>query len=161
VKYHMKRQEKEVKDSTLLRKMLKQTKYVTIAMAMNNHPYLVSLNHGYDPEENCIYFHCAKEGKKIDYMRANSEIWGQALLDFGFDSKWCTQSYDTVMFKGRVSFVEGIKQKQKAFLVINSQLKSPPERLKKIMKTNIRNTAVGRIDIESLSGKKSKEVTIT
>ncbi len=161
MKYHMRRQEKEVKDSIFLRRILKQVKYVTIAMAMDNHPYLVSLNHGYDPKENCIYFHCANEGKKIDYMKANSEIWGQALLDFGFDSKWCTQSYATVMFKGKVSFIEDIRRKRKAFLVINTQLKSPPERLKEIMKTNLRNTAVGRIDIESLSGKKSKEVTIT
>ena len=157
----MRRQEKEIKDSLLLRRILKQVKYVTIAMAMDNHPYLVSLNHGYDPKENCIYFHCANEGKKIDYMKANSEIWGQALLDFGFDSKWCTQSYATVMFKGKVSFIEDIRRKRKAFLAINAQLKSPPERLKEIMKTNLRNTAVGRIDIESLSGKKSKEVTIT
>ncbi len=161
MKYHMRRQDKEIKDSTLLREILKQAKYVTIAMAMGNHPYLVSLNHGYDPEENCIYFHCAKEGKKIDYMKANGEIWGQALLDFGYDPKQCTQSYATVMFRGKVSFVEGTRQKRKAFLVINSQLKSPAERLKEIMKTNLPNTAVGKIDIVSLSGKKSKEVTIT
>ncbi len=157
----MRRQDKEIKNSTLLRKILKQAKYITIALAMDNNPYLVSLNHGYAPKENCIYFHCAKEGKKIDYMKANSEIWGQALLDFGYDSKWCTQSYATVMFKGKVSFIEDLRQKQKAFLVINSQLKSPPERLKEIMKTDLEKTTVGRIDIESLSGKKSKEVTIT
>jgi len=65
------------------------------------------------------------------------------------------------MFKGKVSFLEGTRQKRKAFLIINSQLKSPPERLKEIMKTNLRNTAVGRMDIEYLSGKKSKEVIIT
>ena len=65
------------------------------------------------------------------------------------------------MFKGKVSFIEGLRQKRKAFLVINNQLKSPPERLKEIMKTNLGKTSVGRIDIEHLSGKKSKEVTIT
>jgi len=65
------------------------------------------------------------------------------------------------MFKGKVSFLEGTRQKRKAFLIINSQLKSPPERLKEIMKTNLRNTAVGRMDIEYLSGRKSKEVIIT
>ena len=157
----MRRQDKEIKDASLLRKILGQAKYVTLAIAMNSHPYLVSLNHGYDPKENSIYFHCANEGKKIDYMKANSEIWGQALLDFGYDSKWCTQSYATVMFKGKVSFIEDLRQKRKAFLVINSQLKSPPQRLKEIMKTSLRKTAVGRIDIEYLSGKKSKEVTIT
>lgn len=157
----MRRRDKEIKDSALLRKVLAQTKYITIAMAMGNHPYLVSLTHGYDPEENCIYFHCAKEGKKLDYIKANSEIWGQALLDFGYDSKWCTQSYATVMFKGKVSFVEEPEQKRKAFLIMNEQLKAPPERLRRILKSKLRNTAIGRIDIEFLSGKKSKEVTLT
>jgi len=160
MKYHMRRHDKEIKDAVLLRKILSQTRHVTIAMAKDNHPYLVSLNHGYDSERNCIYFHCAKEGKKLDFMRANSEVWGQALVDFGYDAKECTQSYATVMFRGKVSFIDDAEQKRKAFLIMNDQLKSSRKRLERILKTKLSNAVVGRIDIDFMSGKKSKEVTI-
>ncbi|GAG43343.1 unnamed protein product, partial [marine sediment metagenome] len=59
------------------------SKYITIAMSNDNEPYLATLSHGYNAEEKCIYFHCAKEGKKIDILNENDVVWGQALIDRG------------------------------------------------------------------------------
>lgn len=64
--YHLKRKDLEITDVNIIKKILKSTKYVTIALSMDNKPYLVSLSHGYDEKRNCIYFHCAGEGKKLD-----------------------------------------------------------------------------------------------
>jgi len=44
---------------------------------MDNEPYLVSLSNGYDEAINCLYFHCADEGKKAAYLKANSKLWGK------------------------------------------------------------------------------------
>ena len=72
--YHVRRKDKEITDIAVLKKILKSAKYVTIAFSMDNQPYLVSLSHGYDENRNCIYFHCAKEGKKLDYLKSNSTM---------------------------------------------------------------------------------------
>jgi nitroimidazol reductase NimA-like FMN-containing flavoprotein (pyridoxamine 5'-phosphate oxidase superfamily) len=45
-------------------------------MTRDERPYLVSLNHGYDEGNRCIYFHCAKDGKKLEYVEANDSVWG-------------------------------------------------------------------------------------
>jgi nitroimidazol reductase NimA-like FMN-containing flavoprotein (pyridoxamine 5'-phosphate oxidase superfamily) len=71
MRYHLRRKDKEVTDEAAMRRVLKTAKFVTIAMTRDDRPYLVSLNHGYDEENRCIYFHCAKEGKKLDYLEAN------------------------------------------------------------------------------------------
>jgi nitroimidazol reductase NimA-like FMN-containing flavoprotein (pyridoxamine 5'-phosphate oxidase superfamily) len=84
MKYRLRRKDKEISDQTELRNILKITKYVTIALCMDNRPYLVSLSHGYDETRNCIYFHCAKAGKKIDYIKSNNTVWGQAIEDHGY-----------------------------------------------------------------------------
>ncbi len=57
--FHVRRKDQEITDSDELKKILKSTKYVTIAFCMENEPYLVSLSHGYDEKRNCLYFHCA------------------------------------------------------------------------------------------------------
>lgn len=73
-KYHMRRTDREITNAATLKKILKSTQYVTIAMSMDDQPYLVSLSHGYDEERNCIYFHSAKEGKKLDYLKKSKSV---------------------------------------------------------------------------------------
>ena len=81
--FHLRRKDREIADHDVLKRVLKSTKYLTMALCMNNEPYLVSLSHGYDESRNCLYFHCASEGKKLVYMTANSKVWGQAVQDYG------------------------------------------------------------------------------
>jgi nitroimidazol reductase NimA-like FMN-containing flavoprotein (pyridoxamine 5'-phosphate oxidase superfamily) len=79
--YFLRRKEKEVTDEDEMKKVLKTAQYVTIAMTRDERPYLISLNHGYDEGNCCIYFHCAKDGKKLDYIEANDSVWGLVLIE--------------------------------------------------------------------------------
>lgn len=162
MRYHVRREDKEFTDPEKIRRVLREAKHVTLAMCRDNEPYLVSLNHGYDEEKGCLYFHCAGEGKKLDYMRANPVVWGQALLDHGFfaDPEDCRQNYASVMFRGKVSFVEDPDEKRRAFLVTNRRLRAPSEGLRRILDENMARTTVGKISLDYLSGKKSKEVEV-
>jgi nitroimidazol reductase NimA-like FMN-containing flavoprotein (pyridoxamine 5'-phosphate oxidase superfamily) len=162
MRYHIRREDKEFKNPEKLRRVLRDAKHVTVAMCRDNEPYLVSLNHGYDEKNGCLYFHCASEGKKLDYMRANPVVWGQALLDHGFFAAPddCRQNFVSVMFRGRVSFVEDLNEKRHAFLVTNRHLGAPSEGLRRVLEDNLARTTVGKISLEYLSGKKSKEVEL-
>ncbi|MBO3803034.1 MAG: pyridoxamine 5'-phosphate oxidase family protein [Candidatus Brockarchaeota archaeon] len=159
--YHVRRKDKEITDARVLRKILKATKYVTIAMSKDNVPYLVSLSHGYDEGRNCLYFHCAPVGKKLDYIRSNNVVWGQALLDHGYAEGECDHLYASVHFKGTVSFVENPEEKRMAIECMMKQLdRKPGELIAGIDAERLKGTTIGRIDIEYMSGKKSKEVTL-
>jgi nitroimidazol reductase NimA-like FMN-containing flavoprotein (pyridoxamine 5'-phosphate oxidase superfamily) len=74
--FHVRRKEREITDLTEMRQVLKTTKYVTVALSRENDPYLVALSHGYDETRNCLYFHCAPEGKKLIYAQSNNRVWG-------------------------------------------------------------------------------------
>lgn len=80
---------------------------------MDNTPYLVSLSHSYDEDARCIYFHCAGLGKKMDYIKANPLVWGQAIIDNGYEDGICNHLYVTAMFSGTVELVEGIEDKRR------------------------------------------------
>jgi nitroimidazol reductase NimA-like FMN-containing flavoprotein (pyridoxamine 5'-phosphate oxidase superfamily) len=134
--------------------VLKSTKYVTVALCMDNEPYLVSLSHGYDETRNCLYFHCADEGKKLVYCKANNKVWGQAMLDYGVTDE-CDYAYTSVHFRGKVSMIEDLSEKQYAIEVMVRQLSgNPEEKLAKIKPEKLAKTMMGRIDVDYLSGKK-------
>ena len=159
--YHMRRKDKEITEDTVLKKILKTAKYVTIAMARDNQPYLVSLSHGYDEDHNCIYFHCASEGKKLDFLKANNVVWGQALLDYGYVQGECDHNFASVHFKGRVTFITDHTEKLHAVQIMTRQLNKSAETLAaKLDQEKLKTTVVGRISIDLMTGKKSKELTI-
>ncbi len=165
MRYHMRRSDKEITDPETLKKILKTAQYVTIAMSMDGRPYLVSLSHGYDESRNCIYFHCAKEGKKLDYLRSNNSVWGQVVLDHGYSQAEdpCESNYlfASVHFSGKVTFIEEPEEKRHAFECLIRQLNNSPQPLMaRLASDGIVKTFIGRIDIDFMTGKKSEEVTI-
>ncbi len=113
MRYHVRRADREIKDPEKLDRILKETRYVTVALSMDNKPYLVSLSHSYDEDARCIYFHCASLGKKMDYFKNNPQVWGQAIIDNGYEDGICNHLYVTAMFSGTVELVEGFEEKRR------------------------------------------------
>jgi len=161
--YHkLRRKEQEIKDTVELKAILAKTPYVTVAMCRNDEPYLVTLSHGYDKENNAIYFHCAFAGKKIDFLKANNRVWGQAFVDRGYLQGQCDHLFSSVQFSGRVSFITDAAGKRRALAVMIDQLEHEPEQVMaaKVSDATLAKTCIGRIDIEFLSGKQTEKVKI-
>ncbi len=157
----MRRKDKEITDPESLKKILKSSKYVTLAFSMHDQAYLVTLSHGYDEKRNCIYFHCAPEGKKLDFIKSNSTIWGQAMIDYGYAEGQCNHLYASVHFQGKINLLTKLEDKQKAIECMIRQLEKNPDPLLAKLKTErLQKTVFGRISITYLSGKKSEEVTL-
>jgi uncharacterized protein len=152
--FHVRRKDREITDLAEMRLVLLNTKYVTVALCMQDEPYLVPLSHGYDQAKNCIYFHCAPEGKKLVYAKTNSKVWGQAVLDFGVTEE-CDYAYTSVHFKGKLSLISDLAEKQHAMEVLVRQVSlNPEEKLAKLKLEKIEKITMGRIDVTYMSGKK-------
>jgi uncharacterized protein len=123
--FHVRRKEREITDKEEMKQVLKSTKYVTVALCMNNEPYLVALSHGYDQTQNCLYFHCAPEGKKLIYAQANPSVWGQAVLDFGVTDE-CDYAYTSVHFQGKLSLITNSTEKKHAMETLVCQVALHP-----------------------------------
>ncbi len=152
--FHVRRKDREITGLEEMKKVLKSIKYVTIALCMDNDPYLVSLSHGYDEKRNCIYFHCAPEGKKLAYLRANNNVWGQAVQDYGVSDE-CDYAYTSVHFSGKLFLVDDLREKRHAMEVIIRRLSPNPEvKIAKLNMEKLVKTTMGRIDISCMTGKK-------
>lgn len=159
----IRRKEKAITDVAEQKEIIRSAQYVTVALCKDNEPYLVSLSHGYDPKKNCIYFHCASEGKKIDILKENNVVWGQALLDKGYIQGKCDHLYATVQFKGTVVFIEDFEEKKEALLNMIHKLDDNPDDVaeQQLTEKSITRVTIGRIDIDYLSGKEATQSVIS
>lgn len=151
----MRRSEKEIRNEKGLLDILDRGKHMTLAMCKDGQPYLVTVNHALDREARCLYFHCAQEGRKIDFLKANPQVWGQVLDDRGYIDGECDYAYSSVMFGGRAEFVTDVREKRRAIVSMIEKLDSKPESTKKelIVPASLQGVLICRIHIESLSGK--------
>ncbi|MCU0860462.1 MAG: pyridoxamine 5'-phosphate oxidase family protein [Thermoplasmata archaeon] len=159
----MRRREKEVTDRDEMVRVLRETRYVTVAMCGDDGPYLVTLSHCYDPDRNAIYFHCAHEGRKIDILRRDGRVWGQALIDLGYADGKCDHLYQTTQFRGKVKFVEEPEEKRYALgMMIRKNEKDPVlVESEQVTDESVRNVNIGRIDIDLMTGKRSDRVVVS
>lgn len=159
--YHIRRKEKEFTDNESKIKVLKSQNYLTLAMIDDGEPYMVPLSQAYDEERNRVYIHMASEGRKLSVLRKNPSVWGMALQDHGYHKGECSHLYASVMFKGKVVFIEDVEEKKHAFRVLADQLEPELEARERFATSEgIPGTVVAYIDIDDWSGKKSSEIDI-
>jgi uncharacterized protein len=153
--YHLRRIERDMPDRADQLAVLRTQKYLSLAMARDNQPYLVSLNYGFSEPENCFYVHSAPEGRKLDYLRANPRVWGQVIEDRGYLAGQCSHSYRSVMFEARAEFVEDLDDKRRALSLMIDHADPDPEPLKQrlVATSGLEQVVVLRLAIQSLSGK--------
>ena len=156
--YHMRRVEKEISEKEDLTTIIKSGKYTIISMCKDHEPYLVTLSYGYDITKNTLYFHCAKEGQKIDFIKSNPNVCGTIIEDNGYEDG-CGQAYRSVVFRGKMVLVEDLQEKKYGFdILLNHLEKDPQEAKEKFFKKNhtYENTGMLRLDIHEISGKEEK-----
>jgi nitroimidazol reductase NimA-like FMN-containing flavoprotein (pyridoxamine 5'-phosphate oxidase superfamily) len=156
-KYHLRRAEKKIKKKEVIYEIINRQEYLTIALCKNNQPYIVSLNYGFDSNEMCFYFHCASEGKKIDFLRSNPIVYGQILEELKYKEGECAYAYRSVQFEGKVIFLENIDEKKNALNLMIEKIETS-NLVEKTKEKHITNAAVekvfiGKIIVKEFTGK--------
>ena len=68
----MRRKDKEIQARDEIVEIIEKATICRLGLCRDNIPYVVPLNYGY--RDDCLYLHCAKEGKKMDMIRANPHV---------------------------------------------------------------------------------------
>jgi nitroimidazol reductase NimA-like FMN-containing flavoprotein (pyridoxamine 5'-phosphate oxidase superfamily) len=163
MKYHMNRKEKEIKDPGELRSILKRGKYTTLSLCRQNEPYVVTMNYGYDEEKNTLYFHCAQNGLKLNFIRTNPQVCGTVIEDHGYLEGQCDHAYRTVVFWGKIHIVDDPKGKNHALLMLLNHLEKDPEPIRKRTFSDdkaLKRVGILRLNIEDITGKQGNMLPI-
>ena len=116
----MRRSDKEIKDPKEINVILQRTPVCRIALVDNGCPYIVPVN--FAVSDNCLYFHSAKSGKKIDILRKNPSVCFEADLpgDLVCGEKACSWSmtYSSVVGFGESFFIDAKTEKIKILNIL-------------------------------------------
>ena len=155
----MNKKEREIANRSKLLEILRQGKYVTIAMCRDNEPYIVTLSYGYDEDRNALYFHCSLKGLKLDFMNHNPNVCATVIENRGYRMGECDQAYRSVVFWGKMHPVEDLQEKKHGMQILLNHLEDDPEQVRKrSLKSDEAYEEVGvlRLDITEISGKKGE-----
>jgi uncharacterized protein len=153
----MRRTDKEITEPALLSHIIEQALVCRLGLAKDDVPYVLPVSFGYDGK--AIYFHTAKEGKKIDFMTVNDRVCCE--FEHGVDlirndinpCKW-TFSFQSVIGYGTVAELTEHVEKRNG---LNQIMKHYSGREWAFSAEDLERIRVWRIEVESLTGKQSKD----
>ncbi len=111
------RREREITDIEKITEILKKENIIHIGLVDGNKPYVVPMNYGFTMENNklTLYLHGATEGKKLDLMRANPNVFFSIESDVtAFSGSVACQygtSYSSIMGEGTATILEEAEDK--------------------------------------------------
>jgi len=135
------------------REIIENSDYGMLCTAsLSGEPYAVAVSHVL--HENSIYFHCAQEGRKIENIRENPQVCISFVKKADVVQEHYTVKYQSAVAEGIVTLIEDEAEKLFALKLI-CQRYSPDmlENHLEYIQPRIKHTAIGRIDLTSLSGK--------
>ncbi|MCL1814114.1 MAG: pyridoxamine 5'-phosphate oxidase family protein [Treponema sp.] len=113
----MRRKDKEITDTNDKIAIIAKCKVCRLGLSENNYPYIIPLNYGYSFENGklTLFFHGAKEGKKIGIIQNNNNacfeidcdtklIEGERSCDYGYE-------FRSIIGIGKIFFLETNEEK--------------------------------------------------
>ena len=118
------KREFKITDEAQILEILDKCKVLHLGLAVNNEPYVVPLNYGYIMEDGkpVLYLHSAVQGKKLDMIRANPNVFFEMDCDrMPFEGNLPCQYglvYSSIMGRGTAHIVEDVEEKKKAMTIL-------------------------------------------
>jgi nitroimidazol reductase NimA-like FMN-containing flavoprotein (pyridoxamine 5'-phosphate oxidase superfamily) len=119
-------------------------------------PYGVAVNYYFSGDENCIFFHCAVSGRKIDNILENNKVSFIVTGPNEVIPEKLTTYYESVIVQGRAAIVSDEEEKKEKLLSICRKFAPHKKGLDEVIKQSSHATAVVKINIESISGKRNR-----
>ncbi len=150
----MRKQEREIRDDQEIRKILEMGLVCRLGLYDGQYPYVVPMNYGY--RDNRIYFHCAREGRKVDILKINDRVCIEVDVDSRVvkgeqPCRW-TMKYRSVIGFGRARIVHNEAEKRAALDVIMAHYGGSGAEYDE---KSLQRTSLIEVVLESITGKQS------
>lgn len=149
----MRRKDREITDRNEIMDIVDRCMIAHLGVINDKQPYVVPMNFGYD--DNNIYFHCAYEGLKTACIEKNSNVCleGDVFHAVEESNGDITSRYESFIVQGRASLLTERDERVYALKKILEHYNKTEFRVESC--TGLENTAVYKIEIESITGKRN------
>lgn len=151
----MRKADREIKGWEELEDVIRRAEVCRLGMVDEGEPYVVPMNFGY--QDGYLYFHCAKEGRKLDVLRRNPRACfeleaGVRLVEGDSPCRWST-SYESVIGWGTADIIMDEEEVRKGLEVLMSHYTEGPHDFDP---RSLSQTVLIKVKVERMTGKRSK-----
>jgi len=151
------RKNKQLSSEDCISILLTEKRGVLSVNGDDGYPYAVPLSYVYDGE--CIYFHCAVTGHKIDAIRQNPRVSFCVIAkDDILPEKFTTQFASVIVF-GKAEILTGKEEKIAALRMLAEKYSPGVGGADQEISGSLDHTCVVRITVEHMTGKEAIELT--
>lgn len=149
----MRRFKQQISDAECIEILKTEKRGVLSLIGDDGYPYGIPISHFYDERDGKIYFHGAKEGHKIDAIKANPKA-SFCVMDKGYrkDGEWALNIKSVVAF-GKVSLVTDSKKTEEICTKLVQKFTDDKEYLEKELKNALPRVQCFEFTIEHMTGK--------
>ena len=149
----MRRFKQQISEDECIRILKEQPRGILSMHGDDGYPYGIPMDHWYSEADGCLYFHCAKEGKKIDSVKRDDKV-SYCVYDQGFrrEGEWALNINSVVVF-GRMRIVEDEDKKREICTNLCRKFMDDEEFLKKEMTNAFPRVCCLELSIEHMTGK--------
>lgn len=102
----MRRIKQQISDDECREVLISEPRGVLSVIGDDGYPYGIPMDHWYSESDGKLYFHCAKEGHKLDAIRACDKV-SYCVMDKGYhkEGEWALNIRSVIVF-GRIRVVD-------------------------------------------------------
>ena len=152
----MRRKEKQLSEEAMKEILIQVEEGVLATVGADGYPYAVPLNYVY--HNDCIYFHCAKTGHKLDNIEHNAKVSFCVMTDTQIIPEDFSTKFKSVIVFGNAIEVLGAEKKEGLLALIHRYSKDYLEAGKKYIDNAGDKTRVFKIEIDHMTGKSTSDV---
>jgi nitroimidazol reductase NimA-like FMN-containing flavoprotein (pyridoxamine 5'-phosphate oxidase superfamily) len=163
----MRRQDREIKDPSIILDIIHSLPFGHLAMNDAGKPYGVTMNYlsELDADRNAVlYFHGAKEGRKAEILARDPHVYFFAERDDGpkvivrpNGNKSVTNLYVSVAGEGMMELVEDAAEKRRVLLAMANAFSEEP--FESLPDAVVEMTAVWKLVLHGVTGKSNPPLT--
>ncbi|MFC4805712.1 pyridoxamine 5'-phosphate oxidase family protein [Filifactor villosus] len=153
----MRRKDRKMSEEFAL-SVLKKCEYSTLAMVNEEgRPYCIPVSPVLDEERKAVYFHCAGAGYKVELLKKHPEVCMSGVGETRLVPEENTTEFESFVLEGRAEFVGEEEEKIHALrLIMEKFAPSNIHNFQEALDRSLKITAVVKISIRSISGKRKK-----
>lgn len=149
----LRRQDRKMEDQAARELLAKEEYGVLATVDAEGYPYGVPLSYAFDEKSNAIYFHCAREGHKLDNIAFNSKasfsVVGEALT---LPDKFSVRFQSVIVF-GRIVELNEEEKREGLRAILMKYSSDFMDKGLKYLVADEAQTRVLKLEIEHFTGK--------
>ena len=149
----MRRFKQQITNEECIEILKEEPRGVLSVLGDDGYPYGVPMDHWYSEKEGKLYFHCAKEGHKLDAI-AKCDKAGYCVMDEGYrkEGEWALNIRSVIVF-GRICVVTDEEKKKEICTNLCRKFTADEAYLEREMKNAFPRVCCLELSIEHMTGK--------